>query len=217
MPQSEQLEVLVLGSGTGGKLVAWYMAQSGRRTAVVERHWIGGSCPNIACMPSKNEISNAEVAQLSRHGRHYGTVTSSVTVDMAIVRQRKRDMVERQIAKHLQVYRASGAELIMGSGCFVAPKTLEVQLNGGGTRVLAADKVILNVGTHAAIPKVPGLEAAQPLTHIEALELDYLPQHLIVIGGGTGDAAHSQRRTYSNSCRGRAAPGRWAIGRQGYA
>jgi pyruvate/2-oxoglutarate dehydrogenase complex dihydrolipoamide dehydrogenase (E3) component len=176
MPQSEQLEVLVLGSGTGGKLVAWYMAQSGRRTAVVERHWIGGSCPNIACMPSKNEISNAEVAQLSRHGRHYGTVTSSVTVDMAIVRQRKRDMVERQIAKHLQVYRASG--------CFVAPKTLEVQLNGGGTRVLAADKVILNVGTHAAIPKVPGLEAAQPLTHIEALELDYLPQHLIVIGGG---------------------------------
>jgi pyruvate/2-oxoglutarate dehydrogenase complex dihydrolipoamide dehydrogenase (E3) component len=135
-------------------------------------------------MPSKNEISNAEVAQLSRHGRHYGTVTSSVTVDMAIVRQRKRDMVERQIAKHLQVYRASGAELIMGSGCFVAPKTLEVQLNGGGTRVLAADKVFLNVGTHAAIPKVPGLEAAQPLTHIEALELDYLPQHLIVIGGG---------------------------------
>jgi pyruvate/2-oxoglutarate dehydrogenase complex dihydrolipoamide dehydrogenase (E3) component len=184
MPQSEQLEVLVLGSGTGGKLVAWHMAQSGRRTAVVERHWIGGSCPNIACMPSKNEISNAKIAQLARHGGHYGTVTSSVTVDMAIVRQRKRDMVERQIAKHLQIYRASGAELIMGSGCFVAPKTLEVKLNDGGARVLAADKVFLNVGTHAAIPNAPGLEAAQPLTHIEALELEYLPPHLIVIGGG---------------------------------
>ncbi len=184
MPQSEQLEVLVLGSGTGGKLIAWHMAQSGRRTAVVETHWVGGSCPNIACMPSKNEISSAKVAQLARDGRHYGTVTGSLTVDMAIVRQRKREMVERQIAKHLQIYKASGAELIMGSGRFVAPKTLEVKLNDGGTRVLAADKVFLNVGTHAAIPNVPGLVAAQPLTHVEALELDYLPQHLIVIGGG---------------------------------
>ena len=184
MPQSEQVEVLVLGSGTGGKLIAWHMAQSGRRTAVVEAHWVGGSCPNIACMPSKNEISSAKVAQLARDGRHYGTVTGSVTVDMAIVRQRKREMVERQIAKHLQIYRASGAELIMGSGRFVAPKTLEVKLNDGGVRVLAADRVFLNVGTHAAIPNVPDLVAAQPLTHVEALDLDYLPQHLVVIGGG---------------------------------
>src|SRR5262249_19904885 len=184
MSQSEELEVLVLGSGTGGKLIAWHMAQSGRRSAVVERHWIGGSCPNIACMPSKNEISSANVAQLARHGGHYGTVTGSVAINMPTVRRRKREMVERQIAKHLQIYKASGAELIMGNGCFVAPKTLEVKLNDGGTRVLTADKVFLNVGTHAAVPNVPGLGAAQPLTHVEALELDYLPQHLIVIGGG---------------------------------
>src|SRR6476659_7828344 len=71
MPRSEQFDVLVLGSGTGGKLVAWHMAQSGRRTAVVERRWVGGSCPNIACMPSKNEISSANVAQLARHGGHF--------------------------------------------------------------------------------------------------------------------------------------------------
>jgi pyruvate/2-oxoglutarate dehydrogenase complex dihydrolipoamide dehydrogenase (E3) component len=184
MAQSEQLEVLVLGSGTGGKLVAWHMAQSGRRTAVVERRWVGGSRPNIACMPSKNEISSARVAHVARHGGQFGTVTGSVTVDMATVRQRKRAMVERQIAKHMQIYRTSGAELIMGSGRFLAPKTLEVKLNDGGTRVLAADKVFLNVGTHAAIPNVPGLAAAQPLTHVEALEVDYLPEHLIVIGGG---------------------------------
>src|SRR5262249_4374442 len=150
----------------------------------VERHWVGGSCPNIACMPSKNEISSAKVAQFARQGGHYGTMIGSVTVDMATVRRRKREMVERQIAKHLQIYRASGAELIMGSGRFVASKTVEVKLNDGGTRVLAADKVFLNVGTHAAIPNVPGLKAARPLTHVEALELDYLPQHLIVIGGG---------------------------------
>jgi len=184
MPQSEKFEVLVLGSGIGGKLTAWHMAQSGHRTAVVERRWIGGSCPNVACMPSKNEISSAKVAHSARHGREYGAVTGSVTVDMVIVRQRKRAMVERQVAKHLEIYRASGAELIMGSGRFIAPKTLEVNLNDGGTRELVADKVFLNVGTHAAIPNVPGLQAAQPLTHIDALELDYLPQHLIVIGGG---------------------------------
>ena len=184
MPQPEKFEVLVLGSGIGGKLIAWHMAQSGHRTAVVERRWIGGSCPNVACMPSKNEISSAKVAHSARHGREYGAVTGSVTVDMVIVRQRKRAMVERQVAKHLEIYRASGAELIMGSGRFIAPKTLEVNLNDGGTRELVADKVFLNVGTHAAIPNVPGLQAAQPLTHIDALELDYLPQHLIVIGGG---------------------------------
>ena len=184
MPQSEQLEVLVLGSGTGGKLIAWHMARSGRRTAVVERRWVGGSCPNIACMPSKNEISSAKVAQVAREGGSYGTVTGSVTVNMATVRRRKREMVERQVEQHLQIYRASGAELIMGSGRFVAPKTLEVKLNNGGTCVLTADKVFLDVGTHAAIPNVPGLEAARPLTHVEVLELDYLPQHLIVIGGG---------------------------------
>jgi pyruvate/2-oxoglutarate dehydrogenase complex dihydrolipoamide dehydrogenase (E3) component len=184
MTQSERLEILVLGSGIGGKLIAWHMAQSGGRTAVVERRWVGGSCPNIACMPSKNEIASAKVAHLARDGGSYGTVTGSVTVDMATVRRRKREMVERQVTKHLQLYRTSGAELIMGSGRFVAPKTLEVKLNDEGTRVLAADKVFLNVGTHAAIPNVPGLQAAQPLTHIEALELDYLPQHLIVIGGG---------------------------------
>jgi pyruvate/2-oxoglutarate dehydrogenase complex dihydrolipoamide dehydrogenase (E3) component len=184
MPQSEHVDVLVLGSGTGGKLVAWHMARSGRRTAVVERKLIGGACPNIACMPSKNEIASAKVADLARHGNAYGTVTGPVIVDMDSVRRRKRAMVDRQIEKHLEIYRASGAELIMGSGRFVAAKTVEVKLTDGGARVLTADKVFLNLGTHAAIPNVPGLAAAKPLTHVEALDLDYVPQHLIVIGGG---------------------------------
>jgi pyruvate/2-oxoglutarate dehydrogenase complex dihydrolipoamide dehydrogenase (E3) component len=184
MSQPERYEILVLGSGFGGKLLAWHMAQSGRKTAVVERRYIGGSCPNINCLPSKNEIWSAKVAHLARHGAQFGTVTGPVTVDMATVRQRKRDMVDGQIAAHLENYKASGAELILGDGRFVAPKTLEVRLNDGGTRVLVGDKVFLNVGTHAAIPNVPGLEAARPLTNIEALELDYLPPHLIVLGGG---------------------------------
>ena len=104
MSQPEQFEVLVLGSGEGGKLLAWHMARSGRRTAVVERRWIGGSCPNIACLPSKNEIWSAKVAHLAHHAAQFGTMTGPVAIDMATVRQRKRDMVERRD-------RAASAEL----------------------------------------------------------------------------------------------------------
>ena len=182
--KTEDFEILVLGSGAGGKLLAWHMARSGRRTAVVERRWIGGSCPNVNCLPSKNEIQSAKVASLVRHGAEYGARTSRVEIDMATVRDRKRKMVDQQITAHLSNYQTSGAQLIMGSGRFVAPKTLEVRLNEGNTRTLSGDRVFINVGTHAAIPGVPGLEAADPLTNIEALELDYLPEHLVVLGGG---------------------------------
>src|SRR5262245_32519565 len=169
MAQSERFEILILGSGQGGKLLAWHLARSGRRTAVVERRWIGGSCPNIACLPSKNEIWSAKVAQLARHAAHIGTMTGRVGVDLAPFRQRKRDMVAREVAAHLKNFETSGAELIFGSGRFVAPKTVEVRRNGdGGVRLLAADHVFLNIGTHAAVPGIPGLEAARPLTHIEA-------------------------------------------------
>ncbi|SDR58895.1 Pyruvate/2-oxoglutarate dehydrogenase complex, dihydrolipoamide dehydrogenase (E3) component [Rhizobiales bacterium GAS113] len=190
---AEQVDILILGSGQGGKLLAWHMARAGRRTAVVERRWIGGSCPNIACLPS--ELWSARVAHLAHHAGQFGTVAGPVETDMAAVRQRKRDMINREVEQHLQNYKASGAELIMGSGRFVAPKTLEVRLNDGGTRVLAGDRVFLNVGTHAAIPNIPGLEAARPLTHIEALELDHLPTHLVVLGGYVGlEMAQAYRR-----------------------
>src|SRR5437899_8786987 len=184
MAYPERFEALILGSGAGGKLLAWHLARSWRRTAVVERQWIAGSCPNVNCMPSKNEIWSANVAHMAQHAAEFGTTTGRVAIDMVRVRQRKRDMVNGQIAGHLRNYKDSGTELIMGSGRFVAANTLEVRLNDGGTRVLAADQIFLNLGTHSAIPNVPGLEAARPLTHIEALELDYLPSHLVVLGGG---------------------------------
>jgi pyruvate/2-oxoglutarate dehydrogenase complex dihydrolipoamide dehydrogenase (E3) component len=184
MSEPEHFDVVILGSGQGGKLLAWHMGQSGKRTAVVERRWVGGSCPNIACMPSKNEIWGARVAYLVHHAGHFGTKTGPVSTDMARVRQRKREMVEREVAFHLEKYKSTGVELIMGSGRFVAPKTLEVQTNDGATRVLTADQMFLNIGSHAAIPDIPGLAASQPLTHIEALELDYLPAHLVILGAG---------------------------------
>ena len=184
MSHAERYDILILGSGEAGKYLAWHMGRAGRRTAVVERRWIGGSCPNINCLPSKNEIWSAKVADLAHHGARYGTITGPVAVDMARVRQRKREMVDEMIKRHLENYKASGAELIMGSGRFTGPKTLEVTLNEGGTRRLTGERVFLNLGTRAAIPDLPGLAAAGPLTNIEALELDHLPSHLIVLGGG---------------------------------
>ena len=184
MSQPEHFEMLVLGSGEGGKYLAWDMAKSGHRTAVVERKLIGGSCPNTNCLPSKNEIWSAKVADLVHHADRFGIVTGSTATDMKRVLARKREMVDALIAMHLDRYKASGAELMMGTGRFIAPKTIEVTLNDGGTRVLTGDRVALNLGTHAAIPDISGLAAAAPLSNIEALELDRLPDHLIVLGGG---------------------------------
>jgi pyruvate/2-oxoglutarate dehydrogenase complex dihydrolipoamide dehydrogenase (E3) component len=184
MPEPEQYDVVIIGSGEAGKHLAWHTGQAGQRTAVVERRWIGGSCPNVNCLPSKNEIWSAHAAHTVSRAAEFGVATGPVSVDMAKVLQRKRAMVEGQIADHLARYEASGAELIMGNARIVGPKTVEVVLNKGGTRRLRAGKFFLNLGTHATLPPVPGLTEAQPLTNIEALELDRLPGHLIVLGGG---------------------------------
>jgi pyruvate/2-oxoglutarate dehydrogenase complex dihydrolipoamide dehydrogenase (E3) component len=184
MSQPEHFEMLVLGSGEGGKYLSWHLAKSGHRSAVVERKLIGGSCPNTNCLPSKNEIWSAKVADLVHHADRFGMVTGSTVTNMKRVLARKRDMVDGLIAMHLENYKASGANLIMGAGRFIAQRTIEVSLNDGGTRVLTGDRVVLNLGTHATIPDIPGLVAAEPLTNVEVLELDRLPDHLIVLGGG---------------------------------
>ncbi|MFP3646687.1 FAD-dependent oxidoreductase [Paraburkholderia sp. SIMBA_054] len=184
MSQAEQFDVLILGSGQGGKLLAWHLGRAGQRVAVVERQWVGGSCPAVACLPSKNEIWSSRIAHLARHAGEVGTITGEIAIDMHKVRERKRSMIAGEDAAHLGMYSSSGAHLIMGSGRLVGPKTIEVQLNDGGTRNLTASQVVLNLGTHAAVPAIPGLKAASPMTHIGALDLDYAPTHLVVIGGG---------------------------------
>ncbi|HEV7775989.1 MAG TPA: FAD-dependent oxidoreductase [Luteibacter sp.] len=196
MSQAEHFDTLILGSGQGGKLLAWHLGRSGQRVAVVERQWVGGSCPAVACLPSKNEIWSARVAHLTQQAAGFGVFTGPITIDMAKVRERKRGMVERETAFHIAAYASSGAELVMGSGRFVGPRQIEVQLNAGGTRTFSGDQVVVNVGTHAAVPDLPGLRRAEPLTHIGALELDYAPAHLIVLGGGyTGlELAQAYRR-----------------------
>jgi len=181
---TQQYEIVIVGTGEGSKFLAWTLARQGWRVAVIERKYIGGSCPNIACLPSKNVIHSAKVASYFRRSEEFGISKNDFKIDMSAVRDRKRRMVADLVDIHVANFKASGAELIMGSAKFTGPKTLEVSLNEGGTRVVRGEKIVIGTGTRAMIADTPGLLESNPLTHIEALELDYLPQHLIVLGGG---------------------------------
>lgn len=182
--ETEDYDLVVLGSGEAGKYLAWTFAKRGEKVAVIERKYIGGSCPNIACLPSKNIIHTAKVASYFRHAEEFGIAAGDWEIDMAKVRDRKRRMVDGLIDVHLQNFKKSGAELVHGFGRFVGPKTIEVTGDGDTKRVLRGKRVIISTGTRATIDNTPGLHEAKPLTHIEALELDHVPDHLIVIGGG---------------------------------
>ena len=184
MSEPEKYDVVVLGSGTGGKLIAWTMASERKRTASIERKYVGGACPNIACLPSKNVIHSAKVVSLFGRHQEFGIETGPFTINMAGVYARKKKMVDELMKIHLDQYKASGAELIWGNARFIAPRTLQVSLRDGGERTLIGERVFVNVGTHAAIPDIPGLAEAKPMTHVEILDLQRLPEHLIVLGGG---------------------------------
>ena len=181
---TENYRNIVIGSGEGGKYLAWHLSSSGEQSAVIERRWIGGSCPNINCLPSKNEIWSAKVANLVYNAGRFGSMAVPAPVNMTVVRNRKREMVHGLVEMHVDKYRTAGTELILGQAKFVGSRTLQVHMNDGSARTLLAERIFLNLGTHASIPPVPGLAESAPLTNIELLELDRLPAHLIVIGGG---------------------------------
>jgi pyruvate/2-oxoglutarate dehydrogenase complex dihydrolipoamide dehydrogenase (E3) component len=182
--QPENYDLVVLGSGEGGKYLAWTMAKRGQKVVVIERRWVGGSCPNIACLPSKNIIHSAKVASFFYRSEEFGISKENVRIDMSRVRDRKRWMVAGLVDMHLDNYKKTGAELVMGSGRFVGAKTIEVALNDGGTRTFYGENIVINTGTRATVDAIPGLIEANPLTHIEALELDHIPGHLLIVGGG---------------------------------
>jgi pyruvate/2-oxoglutarate dehydrogenase complex dihydrolipoamide dehydrogenase (E3) component len=184
MPEVEKYENLVLGSGAAGKLLTWTLAGAGHRTAVVERGPLGGACPNVACLPSKNIIQSARVTSLAKRGAEFGLNFNSLSIDMESVQRRKRLMVEGLQEFHLNQTIASGAELFRGEARFVGPRRVEVDLREGGKKTIFGDRVFVDVGTRAAIPAIPGLTEAKPMTHVEALDLARLPEHLIVLGGG---------------------------------
>jgi pyruvate/2-oxoglutarate dehydrogenase complex dihydrolipoamide dehydrogenase (E3) component len=180
----EDYDVVVLGSGEAGKFIAWTLARQGKRAIVIERKLIGGSCPNIACLPSKNVIHSAKVASYFWRSTEFGITKDNTRINMSAVRDRKRKMVEDLVDMHLANFKASGAQLLMGSGRFIGPKTIEVKLPDGGTRLLRGQKVIINTGSRSTVEPIPGIAEASPLTHIEALELDFIPEHLLILGGG---------------------------------
>jgi pyruvate/2-oxoglutarate dehydrogenase complex dihydrolipoamide dehydrogenase (E3) component len=182
---AEKFDVLVLGSGEAGKYLAWTLGGEGRRVALVERRYIGGSCPNIACLPSKNVVHSAKVAWYARRLPDFGiSAPSSLGVNMTIVRERKRTMVNGLVDLHNKRFAASHVEIVHGQGAFVGPRKISVELTDGGARMLSADVVIVSTGSRATIPDIPGLQASQPMTHVDALELDVVPKHLLVLGGG---------------------------------
>src|SRR5580698_235863 len=182
--EPEEYDLVILGDGTGSTLAAWTFAGEGKRVAVVERKFIGGSCPNIACLPSKNIIDSAKIATFFRGAERGGIAKPGSAIDMPAVLARKRRMVRGLNEMYLENFKSSGAELILGVGRFIGPGTLEVTLPDGARRQLRGANVIISTGTHAVVEPVPGIADAQPLTHVEALELDEVPEHLLVIGGG---------------------------------
>ncbi len=184
MSKTEQYDAVVIGSGESGKYIGWHLASAGKRVAVIERKYLGGSCPNIACLPSKNVIHSAQVASYFRRSEEFGITKGEWSINMTGVRARKRQMVDGLLEMHRANFAKSGAELVMGAARFTGEKMVEVTLLDGGTRVLHGDKIFLNLGTRERIEPIPGLADATPMTHVEILELDTLPEHLLVMGGG---------------------------------
>jgi len=180
----ESFDAIVLGSGEAGKYIAWNLASSGKKTALIERQYIGGSCPNIACLPTKNFVHSAKVIHTATQMKSYGMHTVDSAIDIVTIRGRKRAMVEALVAMHQERFVKSGVELILGKGKFVGSKLIEVELAKGGTRLFTAETIVLSTGSRSFIEGIPGLMEAAPLTHVEALELDEVPGHLIILGGG---------------------------------
>jgi len=180
----EEFDLVILGGGTGSTIAAWTFASEGKRVALIDRKYIGGSCPNIACLPSKNIIHSARVASYVRRSEEFGIPRKDFTVDMTVVRGRKRRMVSALNDLYLDNYKKTRAEFILGAGHFIGPRTVEAMLPDGTRRRLRGTNVIISTGTRAALDPIPGLADAQPLTHVEALELHEVPKHLLVIGGG---------------------------------
>ena len=181
----EAYDILVLGSGEAGKYIAWTLAKQGRRVAVIERKYIGGSCPNIACLPSKNIIHSAKVA--NRIFSAAGNSASARTI--AGLTWRRSGSANAKWWPALltctsPISNPAARNCSWARDVLPAPKTIELTQADGTKRLLQGGKIVLCVGTHATIDSVPGLAEANPLTHIEALELDHIPEHLLVLGGG---------------------------------
>ncbi len=183
--EPERFDAIVLGTGQAGKPLALDLGGAGRRTAVVEREYVGGTCVNVGCTPTKTMVASARVAYLARRAADFGVRCGPVAVDLAQVRHRKQAIVDdfRTGGQH-RLEQAENVELIFGEGRFTAPRVVEVKLRSGGARTLAADAIFINTGARPARPAIDGLDSVNALDSTSIMELDTVPEHLLIVGGG---------------------------------
>ncbi|HSS46648.1 MAG TPA: FAD-dependent oxidoreductase, partial [Burkholderiales bacterium] len=184
MSSIARYHALIIGTGQSGKPLAGTLARAGWKTAVIEREHVGGTCVNVGCTPTKTMVASARVAYLARCAANYGVNTGDVSVDMAKVYARKKAIVESfRKGGQDRLESTPNLELIFGVARFKDHRTVEVRLNGGGTREMTADRIVINTGGTPALPPLPGLSEARPLNSSTIMELQALPEHLLVLGG----------------------------------
>jgi pyruvate/2-oxoglutarate dehydrogenase complex dihydrolipoamide dehydrogenase (E3) component len=181
----EHYDAIVIGAGQSGGPLSTAMARAGRRTAIIEREHVGGTCINEGCTPTKTMVASARVAYLAHRAADYGVHTGPVSVDMAAVRRRKREMVDSfRASSQRKIESTEGVDLLFGDASFTGHKTLEVRMNGGGSRLLEADIIVINAGARPRRPDLEGLESVPAVDSTSIMELDVVPEHLLVLGGG---------------------------------
>lgn len=183
-PPVESFDCIVIGGGQGGAL-ARMLAQGGHKTALIEKQFLGGTCVNIGCTPTKTLAFCARVAYLARRGSDYGVKTGEVEINWPAMRERKRKIVADFNAELCEgLHHKPNLDLIFGTARFVGKKLIEVQLNDGGTQVLQAKNMVIAAGTRPQIPLIDGLDSVPFLSEESLMELDELPRHLVILGGG---------------------------------
>jgi pyruvate/2-oxoglutarate dehydrogenase complex dihydrolipoamide dehydrogenase (E3) component len=185
MTQTTHYDAILIGAGQAGVPLSTTLAGAGWRTALIERVHVGGTCINEGCTPTKTMVASARVAYLARRGSDYGIQTGPITVDMTKVRQRKRDIVESfRTSNQRRIETTDGVDLLLGEASFTGPKSLQVHLNNGEVRELTAATIFINAGARPAKPSMTGIEDVATLDSTSIMELDTVPQHLLVVGGG---------------------------------
>lgn len=185
MAATTAYDVLVLGSGQAGGPLSTALAQAGKKTAIIERVHVGGTCINEGCTPTKTMVASARVAYLAQRGADYGVHTGPVTIDMLKVRQRKRDIVDSfRNSSQQSIESTAGVDLLMGEASFTGPKSVAVRLHTGETSQLTAETIFINGGARPSQLDLPGLDKVYTLNSTSIMELDTVPQHLLVLGGG---------------------------------
>jgi pyruvate/2-oxoglutarate dehydrogenase complex dihydrolipoamide dehydrogenase (E3) component len=185
MSGPEHYQAVVIGSGQGGTPLCRALAEAGFRTALLERSHIGGTCINEGCTPTKTMVASGRVAYLARRGRDYGVRTGEIRIDMERVRQRKRDVVDSfRNGSQARLEKTANLDLIFGEARFTGPKTLSVRMKDGGERTLSADRIFINAGARPSVPELDGIRDVPFLDSTSIMELDCVPEHLLVLGGG---------------------------------